>query len=220
MCAAERDSPHTGDQVWIRSWGDDNGARPYDDTTTLRVGTYLPELGLVRLLNEQGGIVGYFDLDRRRLRPVVEQAVDWFSAPAGYRSRVAREALGAALAPVARALGIAVNEVPSMPLGALTPSATAQGTLEAHGAAKPEAVAWRWMRRFYPDGGFARVGPHQMSVEIEGVEPLRASVSVFVQAAEYANFVMHGSIEVMPRALQWRAQAIAEWTAMTFPEND
>jgi hypothetical protein len=220
-CARQVEVRRDGDTVSVRTWGDDNGARAYDDTATYRVGEYLAELGVVRLLNEQGRLVSYFDVNRRGLRSVVEQEVARFGAPAGYMSRAAREALGAMLAPVARALQMAVGAPPPMPLAELTPSPTAEGTMEAIGAADVAGVAWRWMHRYYPRADSLAVGPHQMSVGIEGGGgPYPAGVSVFVQAPHHANFVMRGSIEVMPRALELRERAIAEWTGMVFPEGE
>lgn len=215
-CARRKEIRHVGDWLSIRSWGDDNGARAYDSTTTLRVGEHLPELGLVRLLNEPGHVVGYFDLNRRQLRPLEEQEVERFTPPAGYTTQAAREALGAALAPVARALGLVVGEAPEMALGEMSPSATAQGALEVHGESRGETAVWRWMRRYFPDGGSARIGPHQTAVEIEGLGLLRREVKVFVQAPDYANFVIHGPVEAMPRAFQWRARAMAEWTSIGY----
>jgi len=221
-CARKIEIRQAGDRVTIRSWGDDNGARPYDDTGTYRVGEYLRELGLVRVLDEQGRVVSYFDLGRRRVRPAVEQEVEWLTTPpVGYMSREAREALGEMLAPVARALQIAAGPPPPMPLAELTSSPTAEGALEANGAAKEAAAEWRWMHRYFPKKESNRIGPHQMSLGIEGVGGrYRTGVSVFVQAPAYANFVMMGSIELMPRALELRSHAIAEWTAMVFPESD
>jgi hypothetical protein len=211
-CARQVAVRHEGETVVVREWGDDNGARPYDATTVYRVGRELAEMGLVQLLNPAGQVARYFDLTRRELRGATEREPFAFVPPAEYTSQAAREALAEVLLPVARALGLAVETAPPMPLGEMRPSETAEGAVEAKGTATVEPVEWTWMRRFYTDESINWVGPQQMSVTVAAVGPEEALVSVFVQSPEKASLVLGARLEELPAARAAREEAIRKWT--------
>lgn len=219
-CARRVDVFHKGDIVTVHESGDDNGLRAYEQSAQFNVAEYLPDQALVRLTNSFGRLERYFDLNRRQLRSATERHVVTFAPPANAASQQAREALAADLLPVAVALGLPAHSAPALPLPGLTPSPTAEGALEAKDTTNVGVVEWTWMRRFYPDDGLGNIGPHQMSLALSAPGHGSGLVSVFVQSSTTAHFLVNVSVEDLPTVIPIRDQAIAVWTAHSFPDND
>ena len=215
-CARRVDVFQNGDTVTVHESGDDNGLRAYESTARFHIAEYLPEQALVRLTNSFGRLERYFDLNRRQLRSATERHAVTFSPPANASSQPAREALAAALLPVALALGLPAHSAPALPLPELTPSPTAEGALEAKATTSIGVVQWTWMRRFYPDDGLGNIGPQQMSVALSAPGHGSGLVSVFVQSPSTAHFLINVSVEDLPALLPLRDKAIVTWTAQSF----
>jgi hypothetical protein len=211
-CARCVDVVHDGDIVTVRRHGDDNGLRAYDDTAVYRVGEVVTTLGLVRLHQEQASPALYFDLKDRRVLSPTKQVLTNFKPPPTYMTQAAREALAAALVPVAQAIGIDVSHAPpTLPIDAMAPSATAQGALEGKGTVNVGPVRWSWMRRTFSTTVGRGIGPEQLSVDVQLDGRHRLLVSAFVESSRKGLVVVEANLEQIPKVRGIVDAAIGAW---------
>ena len=205
-CARRVQVTTDGTRVTIRRSGDDNGARPYDDTSVGSIGTSWPALGLVQIVGERG-TMAYFDRNTGRLRSPGEQVSHRFAPPQTYRDPGCLEIVMNLLAPVAAALGMRPGSPPAAPtMPPLVPSLTACDSLESHATSPGEhGCTWGFMLRDFPEGHW--LGP-QLDVRIAGDG---GHVSLFVQEPTRASFLFIGPLELHHLAIAARDEALARW---------
>jgi len=193
-----------GERVTIRRSGDDNGARPYDETVEGRVGLAWPELGLIQILCRQES--PYFDTRTRRLRSASEQVDLRFTPPASYRDAGSLAAVAQIVAEVAAALGLVTGRPPPDPLlPAPSPDPHVGGALVARLELVDErGCNWELLVRDDPAGEF---GP-QLSVRVQGPGVF---VSLFVHEPGRASFLFVGPLERHHLAAAARDRRLAAW---------
>lgn len=175
-----------GPEVTLRAWGDDNGARPYESTSSGVIEAVIPELGLVRL---GGGLAGtYVDLKTRRLRSNGEQELYHGAAWPGYIEPEGLARVIDLLATIHEALTGSAAPRPEPPTWPpLTPSTTWQGALGSVVARDEGPFQFRFSRNHDP-----RSGEPYMTVGMSGAG---ASVYMHVNPPATATLVVSGSIE-------------------------
>ena len=196
-----------GEQVTIRRHGDDNGLRPYDETTVGMIGAAWPELGLVQIV-EARGVLAYFDTRTGRLRSPGEQVLHRFQAPAGLDEAGFFAAAGAIVASVAAALGANPGPPPTpVVLPPAVPGRHGSGLESVLTTPGEDGCVWVLSRRTYPDN--PDLGAHlDVRVERRGVW-----VSLFLGAERQASLLLIGPLERHHLATAARDQALAAWCA-------
>jgi hypothetical protein len=206
-CARRVKVTTAGERITIDRSGDDNGARPYAETITATIGAHWPELGLVKLVDDRGRSLYYFDTRTNRLRHPGEQVHIHFAPPANYRGPGCLAAGLAAIVPVAAALDMHPGPPPTeFEIPPRIPSTCCQGAIESQWQVPgAPGYTWRFLLRDYPADSGTWPECHVI------VQGQGAWVSLY--ACERASFLFYGPLELYPAALVARDRAIAEYRA-------